>query len=82
MTGGQRRRSSDDHNHPEYWAREDHFRFEQRMQTELEKIEKAVETLTSRITLMLGGLTLIAILLPVLAPFIRDLFNVPVPISQ
>lgn len=65
------------HHHPEYWEKEDHWVFEQRMQRELEKIEEAVEKLTVRITLMLGGLTLIAVLLPVIAPFIRAWLDFP-----
>lgn len=70
-------REAKGHHHPEYWGKEDHWRFETRVQGELEKIEKAVERLTFRITLMIGGLTLIAVLLPVIAPFIRLWLNIP-----
>jgi hypothetical protein len=66
-----------DHNHPELWEKADHYRFEARMQTELKEIEAAVSKLTTRITLMLGGLTLIAVLLPVIAPFIRLWLSIP-----
>lgn len=69
MTGQQRRPG--DHGHPEYWAKDDHYRFEDRVNMELQKIEDAVDRLTFRITLMLGALTLIAVMLPVIAPFIR-----------
>lgn len=65
------------HYHPEYWEKNDHWQFEARMQRELEEIERAVERLTFRITLMLGGLALIAVLLPVVSPFIRAWLNLP-----
>lgn len=76
MGTGPRNRVTD-HGHPEYWAKDDHYRFEDRVNTELRKVEQAVERLTFRITLMLGGLALIAVLLPVIAPFIRAWLNIP-----
>lgn len=57
----------------------DHYRFEDRVTKELEKLEEAVDQLTTRITLMLGGLALVAFLVPLLAPFIRDWIGVEVP---
>lgn len=65
------------HHHPEYWEKDDHWKFEARMQRELEEIQRAVERLTFRITLMLGGLALIAVLLPVISPFIRAWLDLP-----
>jgi hypothetical protein len=67
-----------EHNHPEYWRIEAQYRFDDRMHKELEALEHAVDKLTTRITLMLGGLTLIAVLLPVIAPFIRLWLDIPV----
>lgn len=64
-------RPGTDHVHPDYWTREAHYRFEDRTKEELEKLEKAIDRLTMRVTLMLGGLMLIAFILPVAAPFIR-----------
>ena len=52
------------------------------MHKELQQLENAIDRLTTRVTLMLGGLTLIAVLLPVIAPFIRALFNIGVPTPQ
>lgn len=49
------------------------------MTREIEKLEEAVAQLTSRVTLMIGGLAIVAFLVPILAPFIRDLFGVEVP---
>lgn len=76
MTGPRRRAS--DHLHPEYWTEGDHYRFEDRVSKELEKLRVDVEKLSLRITLMLGGLGILAFLIPILAPFIRDWFGVPV----
>lgn len=82
MTRGQSSRVGDDHVHPDAWSKEDHNRFEDRMNNELEKIEQALEALTLRVTLMLGGLTLVAILLPVISPFIRAWLNLDPPSGQ
>lgn len=82
MEGGPRSSSSDNHHHPEYWSAESHYRFEERLTREVEKLEEAVNALTIRITLMLGGLTLIAFLLPILAPFMRALLNLDTPAGQ
>jgi hypothetical protein len=64
------------------WSKEDHHRFEDRMARELGGLREDVEALTTRITLMLGGLTLIAVLLPVIAPFVRALLNIDPPAGQ
>lgn len=71
-----------DHVHAEAWTKDDHYRFEARVTSELEKLETAVHDLTNRVTLMLGGLTLVAVLLPVIAPFIRAWLNVDTPTGQ
>lgn len=78
--GADRRKAvkhGEDHNHPEYWTEGDHYRFEDRVSKELEKLRKDVESLSARLTLMLGGLGILAFLIPILAPLIRDLFGVP-----
>ena len=77
MTGGPRKANG--HYHPEYWGKDEHYRFEDRMHKELENLEAAVNRLTVRVTLMLGGLSLIAVLLPVISPFIRAWLNIDVP---
>lgn len=73
---------SDGHVHPEIWSKADHHRFEDKVSNEIEKLEVAIEALTTRVTLMLGGLTLVAVLLPVIAPFIRAWLNVDSPAGQ
>jgi hypothetical protein len=75
-------RRTTDHWHPEYWTHDEHNRFDDRMARELEKLEGAIGALTTRVTLMLGGLTLVAILLPVIAPFVRAWLNVDTPTGQ
>ena len=79
---GSSSRIGDDHVHPDAWSKEDHHRFDARMTAELEKIERAVAHLTTRVTLMLGALTLVAFLLPVIAPFVRLWLGADVPAGQ
>jgi len=75
--GGPRRTYGPDHVHPETWTKDEHNRFEDRIRRELEKIEQAIGNLTLRVTLMIGALALIAVLLPVIAPFIRAWLDIP-----
>lgn len=77
MTGAPRRRAADQHFHPEYWTETDQHRFEDRMVKEMEGIREEVRLLSQRMTLLLGGLVLLAFLLPLIAPFIRDWLNLP-----
>jgi hypothetical protein len=74
---GPRRESEDEHVHPDLWQRDEHYRYEDRMHKEFENLEKAVDSLKTRLTLMIGGLTLVAILLPVIAPFVRAWLDIP-----
>ena len=82
MTQGRSSRTGDDHVHPDSWSKDDHRHFELGVKAELEKLEGAIEKLTTRVTLMLGGLTLVAVLLPVIAPFVRAWLNVDTPTGQ
>lgn len=77
MTSRGPQRRADDHAHPELWPRDEHYRYEDRMHKEFENLEKAVDSLKTRITLMMGGLMLIAFLLPVIAPFVRGFLGIP-----
>jgi hypothetical protein len=91
MTGAPRRRASD-HVHPEYWTEADQYRFEDRIAKEVQAVRREMREemtglreelgkLSYRITLMLGGLVLLAFLLPLIAPFIRDWLNLPTPVD-
>lgn len=82
-------RRADDHVHPEYWTENAHHRYEDRTSSELLKIDKRlemidhrVEGLTTRITLLIGGLGLIAFLLPIISPFVRLWLGLDVPSGQ
>lgn len=63
------RRLPDDHFHPDAWTKGEQHRFEDRVSERLEKLE-------NRITLLVGGLGVLAFLIPVMAPFLRDLLNI------
>lgn len=71
-----------DHSHPDAWNKEDHYRFEARVSAELEKLEKAVDHLTTRVTLLLGGIGFLAFVSTILAPFVRAWLNIDVPSGQ
>lgn len=64
------------HKHEEYWTRDEHYRFDERVARELDKLEDAVDKLTTRVTLLVGGLGVLAFLANVFAPVIRAFFQV------
>ena len=47
------------------------------MSTELEKLNKALATITYRVTLFMGAIMLLSVLYPIIVPLIRDFVNVP-----
>jgi hypothetical protein len=71
-----------DHWHVEYQTHEAQIRYEQRIEKQLEEIRDELQVLANRMLLMMGGLGLVAFLLPIIAPFLRDLLGVEVPPSQ
>lgn len=75
---GPRRRATDHHYHPEMWTKDDHHRFEERVDEAIDRLTAKVEGFGNRLTLMLGGLALLAFLLPLIAPFVRSWLGVPV----
>lgn len=76
-TGAPRRRATDHHVHTEYWTEADQYRFEDRISREIHGLREEVRGIAARLTMMLGALALLAFLLPLIAPFIRGLFNLP-----
>jgi len=66
-----------DHVHDEYWKESDQHRYEDRVANQLEGLGQEVAKLANRITLLMGALTILAFLLPIVAPFIRDFLNFP-----
>ena len=75
--GTPRRRASDHHYHPEYWTEADHYRFEDRISKEIHDLRSEVREWAQRLTLILGGLSLMFFLLPLLAPFFRGWLGLP-----
>lgn len=65
------------HVHPDYWTRPDQHRYEDRTQAELQKLEKAVDRLTQRVTLLLGGIGLLVFVIPIISPWVRSFVGVP-----
>ena len=83
MTGpGRPHRRVTDHWHIEYQTHEEQIRYEARIEKHLDEIREELKNIGVRITLMLGALGIVAFLLPILAPFLRDLIGVDVPPSQ
>jgi len=75
MAAPQRR--STDHVHPEYWTENQQHRYEDRVVKEMEQIREELGVLSTRLLMLLGGIVLLAFLLPLVAPFIRDWLNLP-----
>ena len=75
MTGPRRRAS--DHVHEEYWTMLEQHRYEDGIKEELRAINREVKSLSNRLLLLMGGIILLAFLLPIAAPFIRGLVGIP-----
>lgn len=80
MTGPRRRLT--DHVHSEYWEVSEQRHYEQRMTDELKGIRmetrgmrSEIKALSDRVLLMLGGIALLAFIIPLIAPFVRSLFS-------
>jgi len=65
------------HYHPELWAVDQQHRYEDRTKEDFEKLEKAVDRLTQRVTMLLGGIALLVFVLPIVSPWIRAFVGVP-----
>lgn len=78
MTGGPRRRA-DDHVHMDSWTREDQRHYEAGIRNDLRAIRAEIKTLSDRVLMLLGAIGLLAFLLPLVAPLIRSIFDIPTP---
>lgn len=67
----------DGHNHPEYWEKADQHRFEDRVSKELHEMRNDLEKLTGRVLLMFGGIAVLAFLIPLLIPLVRNWLSIP-----
>lgn len=54
-----------DHVHPDAWTEDDHFRYEERVATELHAIRADVKSLARTVTLFLGALGVFTFLVPI-----------------
>lgn len=72
----------DRHGHPEYWTEAEQHRYEDRVARELrdlshqangrmDRLSAQLDALSRQLLMMMGGLILLAFLLPIVAPFIR-----------
>jgi len=52
-------------------------RYEDRIKDELESLERAVDRLTQRVTMLLGGIGLLVFVIPIVSPWIRSFVGVP-----
>lgn len=76
--GGPQRRVTD-HHHPDSWTRAEQHRYEDRIADELKELGAKMEGFSNRLTLILGGLAVLAFVLPLVAPFIRQALGFPGP---
>jgi hypothetical protein len=77
MTEGPRRRSVDNHVHTEYWTTVDHHRFEDRLSREVNQLREDLDAIGQRLTLILGGIAILAFIFPFLLPLIERAFGLP-----
>jgi hypothetical protein len=60
-----------EHYHPELWTTDQQHRYEDRVVGDIKELEKAVDRLTQRVTMLMGAIGLLIFLIPIVAPFIR-----------
>lgn len=77
VRGSRPQRRLTDHAHDDYWEVNQQHRYEDRIASELQGIKQEVGKLSSRITMLMGAVAVLAFLLPLIAPFIRDFLNFP-----
>ena len=73
MTRQEPHRRITDHFHPDVWSREEQHRFEDGLERELKEMRQEVRSLSNRLLIVMGGLGLLAFVLPIIAPFVRGL---------
>ena len=52
-------------------------RYEDRTKAELEKLEQAIDRLTQRVTMLLGGIGLLVFVIPIVSPWVRTFVGIP-----
>lgn len=76
MTQRPQRRITD-HYHPEAWSRDDQHRFEDRITGELKEIRNDLEKLASRVLMIFGGIAVLAFIIPLIVPLLRQWLDIP-----
>lgn len=76
MTQRPQRRITD-HYHPEVWTRDDQHRFEDRISSELKEMRNDLEKLATRVLMIFGGIVVLAFIIPLLVPALREWLNIP-----
>lgn len=71
------RRAAEDHVHVDAWTKTDQHRFEDNVTFELREIRKDLESLTSRVLMIFGGVALLAFIIPLVVPIVRDWLSIP-----
>lgn len=77
MTREPPQRRITDHFHSDVWTRAEQHRYEDRIDGDMDQVQKKLDQLSNRITLMLGGIALLVFTIPVIAPFVRSALNLP-----
>lgn len=65
-----------DHFHPDVWSRDEQHRFEDGLEREMKEMRAEIRVLSNRLILVIGGLGLLAFVLPIAAPFIRGALGI------
>jgi len=65
------------HYHPDLWTVDQQHRYEDRTKAELEKLEQAIDRLTQRVTMLLGGIGLLVFVIPIVSPWVRTFVGIP-----
>ena len=61
----------------EFWTVAEQYRFEDRLNDQLREMQFSIDRLTARLTLLMGGVGLLAFMVPIVAPLLRSWLNLP-----
>lgn len=66
-----------EHHHPEYWTVRDHDRYENRISAELRDLRDELDVIGTRLSLMMGGIAVLAVILNLFGPVIQQWIGAP-----
>ena len=61
----------------EFWTVAEQYRFEDHLDLQLRKMQLSIDRLTARLTLLMGGVGVLAFMVPIVAPLLRSWLNIP-----